>query len=249
MCENLNEAANPMPEGNGKGWAVAIKALIGVAAVGDIVMSSISLGLKKADEKKHERGIAIADSIDLVLTLVDFGLSCGVGYGIYSPMDSSNKRICGSDYETIVADTSDAANKYSKIWIYKTAAALLVPTVSVIITFKGGEQEYKNFFDKIDIINSLCHGGLCCVSLIFEMIACIEALKVDEDKLTDKQKRDKSCFLCETFGFIFDDACAIVDTIISAANVKNIPVIIARECLEAAYAVSMFTEAGLISTA
>lgn len=253
MCKNAGENVNPMPTGAGKGGAAAIKALIGLAALGDIVMSSISFGLQKKGEKEHKRSIAISDGIDLILTLVDFGLSCGVGYGIYSPMDSSNKRISGSDYEKAITDTSDAAGKYSTIWIVKTAISLFIPSISVIKTIAGKEEAAEegngDFLETIDKVNSACHGILCLVSAFFEIIACIEAGRVSGKKLTDKQKKDKSCFLCETIGFICDDACAVVDTIISIGNVKNIPILVVREALEAAYAVSMFTEAGYIGSA
>lgn len=257
MCKNASENVNPMPDGASKGGAAAIKALIGLAAIGDIVMSSISLGLQKKGEKKNKRSIAIFDGIDLILTLVDFGLSCGVGYGIYSPMDSSNKRISGSDYEKAITDTSDAAGKYSTIWIVKTAISLFVPSISVIKTIagkgkvaaEGAEEGDEDFLERIDMVNSACHGILCLVSAFFEIIACIEAGKVSSNKLTDKQKKDKSCFLCETIGFICDDACAVVDAIISIGNIKNIPIFVVREALEAAYAVSMFTEAGYIDNA
>lgn len=253
MCKNASENVNPMPDGAGKSGAAAIKALIGLAAVGDIIMSSISFGLKKKGEEENKRSIAIADGIDLILTLVDFGLSCGVGYGIYSPMDSSNKRINGSDYEQIITDTSDAAGKYSTIWIVKTAISLFIPSISVIKTIAGKaevtEEGNNDFLEKIDMVNSACHGILCLVSAFFEIIACIEAGKVSGNKLTDQQKKDKSCFLCETIGFICDDACAVVDAVISIGDIKNIPILVVREALEAAYAVSMFTEAGYIGSA
>ncbi|MCM1225951.1 MAG: hypothetical protein NC320_00820 [Clostridium sp.] len=251
MCKNSDENANPMPAGAGKGAAAAIKSLIGISAVGNIIMSAISSYFQVKGEEENKRKIAVCDGINLILTMVDFGLSCGVGYGIYSPMDSSNKRISGSDYERIIADTSDAAGKYSTIWIVKTAIALFIPSISVIKTIavkeSSEEEGGSDLLEKLDMVNSACSGIICLVSAFFEILACIEAGKVDGDKLTDSQKKDKSCFLCETVGFICDDACSVVDAIISIGDIKNIPIFVVRGVCEAAYAVSMFVEAGYIN--
>lgn len=255
MCDIVNDSTkdnseiDPFPFGANKKGAVAMKSLIGIAAIADIVLSSISFGLRKKDEKANKRGIAIFDGIDLIMTLVDFGLSCGVGYGIYSPMDSSNKNISGSEYEKAISATSNAAGNYSTLWIIKTAVALFIPSISVIktITVKNENPEEGNkLLGKLEMVNSACHGILCLVSAFLEIIACIEAGKVNGDKLTDKQKKDKQCFITETVGFICDDACAVVDSIISIAELKNLPFIIVREIFELGYAVSMFTEAGII---
>lgn len=196
MCEKLNEAANPMPEGSGKKGAVAIKALIGIVALGDIVMSAISFGLRKADEKKHEPGIAIADGLDLILTVVDFGLSYGVGYGIYSPMDSSNKRISGSKYEEIIVDTSDAAGRYSIIWIIKTVSSLFGPLTSFAEkalcnskkkvepvleiaeenmpeTVHEAEKKGCGCMGILERVFYAIHGSLCLTSAVLEIIACV----------------------------------------------------------------------------
>lgn len=253
MCKNTDENVNPMPTGNGKKGAAAIKALIGIAAVGDIAMSSISLGLRKNDEKEHERGIVICDGIDLILTLVDFGLSCGVGYGIYSPMDSSNKIISGSDYVKNIADTSDAAGLYSDLWICKTIISLWfssIPTIMSIISTEKSESETVEYFLRlIDILGSVLNIVLCSTSAGLEINACAKAGKVDGDIFTNEQKKDKSCFLCETIGFICDDVCALFDDAISIGDIKNVPVCVVRNSFEGAYAVSMFTEAGLIRNA
>lgn len=249
MCKNSDENVNPMPTGSGKGGAATIKALIGIAALGNIAMSSISLYLQKNDEKKHERGIAICDGIVLILTLVDFGLSCGVGYGIYSPMDSSNKRISGSDYQKAIAETSDAAGLYSGIWILKTFISVYEPSFSTIWAITDKKELDEDAWDLFDGINTVLNMAICCLSIIFEIYACAEAGKVDGGILTGKQKKDKSCFLCETIGFVCDDVCTVVDAIMSIGKIENIPVLVVRNMFEGAYAVSMFTEAELIGSA
>ena len=267
MCKSLEENVNPMPSGSGKVGAVIINSLSGLLAIGDIVMSSISSGLRIKDEKKHKKSIAIFDGINLILALSDFGLSCGVGYGIYAPMDASNKRISDSDYQKLIKSTSDTAGTYTTLWIIKTVIALFIPTISTLKDLIGGNGKIepvsemgegntpgagKEDFDcmeVIDRINAGVHGVLCLVSAIFEVIACVEAGQVDGAKLTDKQKKDKSCFHCETVGFICDDVCSILDDIMLIGNIKNIPMTVIREVIKGACASALFAEAGIIGSA
>lgn len=241
MRKNTDD--NPMPIEGEKKSAVALKSLIGIFAVTNCIMSIPSL---EATRKGEKGKIAMYDGINLLLTVVDFGLSCGVGYGLYSPMDSSNERIKDLDYTNSIADTSKAAGLYSDVWILKMCISVFEPSFSTIWKIADEKKLDDDVLDLFDAINTAFYMGICCLSMIFELNACIEAGKVDGNKLNDNQKRDKSCFLCETVGYICDDACSIVDCIMSIGELNNIPIFVAREAFEAAYAISMFTEAGII---
>ncbi len=248
MCDNTNNNVNPMPEGGGRKATVTLKSMIGVTALFDFGFSIASGALKKIDEEGHKKAINVLDGLNLIPTLVDFGLSCAAGYGFYAPMDASNKRISGSDYENIIKDTSNAAAKYSTIWIVKTVIALFIPAASLITSLCGDKEKPKSdFFKNVEKLNSACSGIMCFISTIFEVIACVEAAKVNSNGLNDNQKTDRTCFIWETSGFICSDICSMIDAIMSIGDIKNIGILIAREVFALAYSCSMFAEAGYIN--
>lgn len=244
MCKNTDENVNPMPTGGDKRGAVVLKSLIGMVALGNCITSTFSL---LSNRKGNKHGVDVCDCINLSLTIVDFAFSCGVGYGVYAPMDSSNERIGSSDYKKIIKDTSDAAGLYSDLWMIKTFFSVCGSLPSTILTIADKRESDETLWDLFDGFFTALNIGMCSLSIIFELNACVEAGKVNGDKLNDNQKRDKSCFLCETVGFICDDICAVIDNIVSIGDFKNIPVFVTREAFEAAYAISMFTEAGIIN--
>lgn len=276
MSENENkvtttsESDNPMPKN--KAGAATIKVLIGLAAVGDVICSAYSCYCKRnsrkveaadgnennnneaaAEGEKHNKQIIqTLDGISLALTLVDFGLSCGVGYGIYSPMDTSDKTLAASKYGEKIAATSEACGKYTNIWILKTVISLFVPSIAFVTSFDKWKLEgaQADKLDNADYASTIFGGILACVSAVLESMACAEAGKVGTGDFTSQQKRDKQCFLCETIGFILDDARAVADAVIEVVGAgANVYAEIVRETFAVGYAVSMFTESGLIAQA
>jgi hypothetical protein len=264
MCDKVEK---PMPEGANKNWAGILKIFIAVAAIGDMIYFGVTNHSSKDDDSdsgttstpvpelapKPDFGSSLeSDSnsqtgcewISLLLTLADFGLSCAVGYGLYSPMSTSDD----SDYAKMIADTSEACGRYTVLWILKTVAALFVPSLNLLVSSGkvALEEEQKKMFDQAGFVNSLVGGGLALTSAVMEIIACAEASKVSNDKLTGDQKKDKTCFLVETSGYIVDDARAVVDTLIDVLKVENTLVIVGREVLATGYLGCMIAEAAII---
>lgn len=188
----------------------------------------------------------------LLYTLVDFAFSMAVGYGIYAPMDTSNKEIKDSDYGKLIEAASKACGEYTKIWFTKTAVALFIPTVYLLTlneTIKpllADKDTIKKIFKKLNYLNDIFNGILAIISMAFEIKACVIAGKVKGCELTDDQKKDKDYFLFETVGFIFGDARTVVDSVISFFKLENPSFCAAREILAFVYLITLFMEIGLV---
>lgn len=258
----FDAVTDPMPKGSVKDGAVAVKAFIGIFGIADMVLFGLSFWKSRNKQVSgdmdpvqgkwtNENYISLFDGLDLLSTLIDFSLSCIVGYTLYAPMDMTIKEATESDYGKLIESTSEACGKYTNIWLVKTVLALFIPTISwASSTFDKLKlpDEKEKVFNKLEILNTVCGGILSTISAFFEILACAEAGKVDNNLLTDHQKKDKQCFICETVGFICDDIRAIVDCLIDLFEAKNIPILVVREILAAGYAVPMFVEAGLINS-
>lgn len=263
----MDETTNPMPTDAAKRGAVAIKSLIGIFALTEMVCFGISLALHRkmelsktkihpagAENTPHaslSKGITIIDSIEIVLTVIDFGLSCGVGYGMYSPMDASSS-MKNTEYGKLIEKTSKACGHYTHLWYLKTAFSVVFPgIISVILTsleskttkFEKANQIFGYVTGFISSIFALVSAGL-------EITAFVESCQVKSDSLTEQQKADKSAFQAETMGFILDDIRTVIDAIATNIPLSNIPVFVVmltlRESFALGYACCMFAEAGII---
>lgn len=189
-----------------------------------------------------DRRVLLFDGISIGITVIDFGLSCIVGYGIYSPMDASSFDDKSSGYPKLIDETSKACGNYTHLWFMKTAIAVVLPITSVLLAYRR-KNEAKEIFD---IVNASLGGVAAVVSVGMESIALDESRKVEDSKLTECQKRDKRAFQAETSAFIIDDIRGILDAIITGFDTQHKGLLIAREIVAFGYACGMFAEAGII---
>lgn len=257
LGENKEDSGEkPMPTAKDKiRAATALKSIIGIAALVDIVCFTISVCNSEDSDNQSDAGgeqdpfFSVADGISYGATVTDYALSYCLGFLLYSPMDASSLPD-DSEYGKIIAATSKACKWYTIVWYIKTVLSLGFPTVIAVVSCSCLRQKItdkaKKNLKKIDNINTVIGAVMSALSAGLEVWACVEAGQVDDDKLNEAQKTDKKCFLWETSGYICDDARTIFNACIMMGRLKAALALAASGLLAAGYASAMFAEAGYI---
>lgn len=251
-----DETVNPMPDAEGSKIVLTVlNIIIACTSIADMICYFIFFRQpKKVGSASNDPDDTIQpyDISSLVCTLVDFAFSLIAGYGIYSPMDTSNKKIKDTNYGKLIEAASEACGKYTTVWFIKTAVSLFIPVLNMITLTKGFKNKFplkdetKNKIKALKYSNDAFNGILALSSAVLEIIACTETSNVKGVQLTDDQKKDKQYFLSDTIGFICDDARVFADSIVSLINTENPLSLIPRELFALAYCAAKLAEIEII---
>lgn len=243
--EETTQTADILPKGGLGATAGSLKIVMAVIGIADFVIGIVSNkkdrqveqedtpGSENAPEPKSSN---VLEWISLGLTLTDFSISYGIGYHIYSPMDTTSDEA----YNKKCAVPQSACSVYTYLWWAKTATSSLSSLAGTL-----GEKMFHSSTEYVKKGIDIIYLAECFVSGFAELFAFIEASAVTAS-VDGEYKKDGGCFISDSLGFAFDDIKSILDFCIGQTKSASTPLIVSREIFCALYIVSQISTGAVI---
>jgi hypothetical protein len=168
---------------------------------------------------------------------------------VFSTADFSLSMISGNTYSPMSYNYYWANHWYYMLWIFKYFVSVFSCFAPILIIEKLNK---KAIADRVSKTSTVVFLALSLVAAIFEIIAAVDASKVnveiDQIKIGDhvynlnksNSIKDKNTYLAETSSFIFDDVRGVFDACLEFApdkmpSLAKIAVIAVRSALGAGY--------------
>lgn len=185
--------------------AYTIRFFLASLGVCDLVVDVFS---KAAALDKSKTAEKIVAPISAVMCVLNFGLSFWAGQ-LYSPLDSDDD----NEYTKKLATVKSFISWYTVFWYIKSIFDLSEGCVALmgVISPVQNPSPVRAMKDKAC---SVGHGVFCAVGLILEIMAAVEAGRIDPDDAKDvynDASRDKTVMLYDDAAYIVDDIKSIMD--------------------------------------
>lgn len=193
-----------LPKGGTKDCVVAMKILMAVVTIIDVLGNAIIQGRETEEVSFGEK--TFSSVFTLTTTLLNFGFSYVSGCQCYSPMDPGDQYE-NLEYSKKLTDVKRCTDGYTFLWWFKTSVAVFQGVVGVVAGLK--KENLESWYSKTAYILNVAS---CGVSFVLEVAGdvCAGLVTVDNTSFMDESD-DKKIYICDTTSYLLDDIRGIMD--------------------------------------
>ena len=185
--------------------AYTIRFILASLGMCDLAVDSIS---KVAALDKSKTAEKIVAPITTAMCVLNFGFSFVAGQ-LYSPLDSDED----NDYTKKLVAVKSYISWYTVFWYIKSIFDLSEGCFALLCV----ASPMRNPSSVHAMTSKACfvgHGAFCAVGLVFEILAAVEACKIDPNDakiVYNDASRDRDVMLLDDSAYIIDDIKSIMD--------------------------------------